>query len=273
MVLFNRQCRFDIGERGTAGVSISDLRIEFKVKKTISQDSNQAEINIHNLSDDTRRRMEKGHHGILMIGYEDSGLQKAFSGDVTSIYTHKSGTERITKIELGDGISDLQKTEVAFSYSSGTSVSKIIEDLTGAFGLPYDSFGISDKRLLNGYCLAGKGRDLLDDLTSEIGASWTIQDGIIKIIADGSSDSFLAYRLTQTTGLIDSPELITKNEGGRTEESWRISSLLLPKIEPHNTILVDSKEINNGRFRVIDLEHDGDTHGMTWETVMEVEEI
>jgi mannose-6-phosphate isomerase class I len=51
----------------------------------------------------------------------------------------------------------------------------------------------------------------------------------------------------------------------RISGGWKIKALLQPNIEPGNVIVVESDEIPAGsKFRVIEVEHIGDTHGPDW---------
>jgi hypothetical protein len=110
----------------------------------------------------------------------------------------------------------------------------------------------------------------------------------MKITPADKADTSKIILLSPETGLIGSPEKLrddsialygTQNRKketikvvGATGKKYRksvgggykIKSLLQPFVEPGSVVQVKSDTINDVQFRVVEVEHVGDTHGNDW---------
>ena len=80
----------------TRGVDLFTLAIEFSVKKSLRREPNEAEITIWNLSPENRAAiaaMESSASTILKVGYQDTGLEQIFSGDLRSSPSERDGAQ------------------------------------------------------------------------------------------------------------------------------------------------------------------------------------
>ena len=264
-------------------IQISKLRIEFAVKKTETPDSNSCTINIYNLSENTRNLIDRVDKiMILEAGYsESSGLETLFVGNISNITHSINKPNVITKVESNDGEKALQNARSALSYSGATSVKQMLKGVIRDFNIgekvKLDLIPFTDKILNNGFNFIGSTKTIMDKLTKMVGLQWSIQNNEIKVYKEDETDNFTIINLTPDTGLIGSPEKInikkSKKKGFADVNGWKVSSLLQPKIEPGGRITIESKNITGSLFKVLNVEHNGDTHGGGWQSNMEVVEV
>lgn len=274
-LFFNRAISVDIGTRGGVGIQISKLRVEFKAKKTPTPESNQAEVKIFNLSNSSLNRIKEGSVLVLKAGYEIPGEQEIFRGDISLVNSSKERENLVTKIELNDGATTLQSSEVSLSYGRNTSAKHVLQQIIKNMNIPLkkDIAQLRDKNFINGFSFAGKSKEALTEVLNELGASWSIQGGQIRIDYSDLQNTMLSYKITPHTGLLESPEQIEMQEDGKKSRVWKVKSLLLPSLEPGDAVVVESKEVDKSRFKVAVIEHNGDTHGSTWDSTLQLKEL
>src|SRR4051812_17238385 len=67
---------------GSLVLTVTDLRVQFKIKKTTKKEPNTAEITITNLNPEHRAQLQtQGGKFILLAGYESTGVEQLFVGD------------------------------------------------------------------------------------------------------------------------------------------------------------------------------------------------
>lgn len=265
------------------------LRITFDCKKSVSTDPNTATVSIFNLSETTRNNIE-AVDGVLVLkaGYEDAdGAEMVFVGNIKTARTIKTLPDIETKFEVSDGGVTLRDTKVALSYKSNTKLSQVVKDLIKAVGKPFrgdvNSLGITDKVFKTGLTYAGNARTILEQLGNENGFKFSIQDdeSVIGVVDEVTSVGG-AIVLSPDSGLVGSPEKIedtTSKEvdgdgGNKGASGWNVTSKLFSKVVPSDYIEVQSDEIQNGTFfRVVEVNHSGDTHGDKWDTKLQLEQV
>ena len=71
---FNRQVELLVGTKNNEGLKITQLKIDFEVKKTTASGTktNNAKIKVYNCNEETAQALcTAGNHCILKAGYED----------------------------------------------------------------------------------------------------------------------------------------------------------------------------------------------------------
>jgi len=281
MALFNRQISLTVGPEGSEqGIGIRGLRVNFKVKKSEKPETNNALIDIYNLSKDTREKLINiDDLVILNAGYfENVGVENVFIGNITNINHIKQGADIITKLECDDGAKVIRNTKVNLSYKEGSSAKEILNDVINLIPLAsqfVDTTDIEDVQFVNGFSFLGPFKFVLEKLSSTLNLEWSIQDNELQIIRIGGTNKKQAIHLSPRTGLIGTPERVQDLSKQKNTErpGWRINSLLFPKISIGGLVSVESQLIKKGTFfRVINVEHNGDTWGNEWNTASEVEE-
>lgn len=283
MPLFNRVASVTIGQVGEESLKLSGLRISFNIVKTEDKDPNSAEVEIYNLSEDTRNKIrDTGKFILINAGYiNGAGEEIIFAGDISFVSHEVRRPEIITKIEAQDGKKKLDSTVFETSNDSGVSARTILERILESFDLSSNirNISISDKNYANGFSFIGLSKDALTRVTEFLNLSWSIQNNEVILVPFDKSDNTRVVSLNPQTGLVGSPERLkgsTRKAKKLSEEDkpgWRFTSLLLPRVNPLNRISVSSREIpSNSIFTVFSVNHTGDTHGSDWNTVVEVRE-
>ena len=274
MAFFKRIASVTIGNPGDTGILVEDLRIRFLCKKTqSSNDPNTCMVSVYNLNPTRRNKIN--------AGYEDaSGLEEVFIGDVEEVNVRKEVPNVITEIEVSEGKKYITEDKTSLSFGAGTSVRQILEEIIGDAALSSNlkNFTFSDFTFNHGFHFAGDTKNVLDTLTQLVNISWSVQDNQIKFDKEAFLEFEATINLNTESGLIGYPERIkidkVVKKGETKLNGWRIKSLLVPKAIPGASVIVSSKEIGNDkRFKVINVEHEGDTWEGVYQTTMEVIEL
>ena len=291
MPLFNRTASVEIGAAslglGVFGpadkaIKVSNLRIMFDIKKTNKPETNTADISIYNLNQDNRENVVKTEKVLILnAGYADAtGLEKLFVGYVVNTNHAREGADIISKIQCEDGSKPLRETKINKPFTAGTGAKKIIQDIIKELPISsqnVDLTGIDDKKFVNGFAASGIFSKIMDNLVGDLNLEWSIQDNELQIIERGKTNQRTALLLSPETGLIGSPEQLQNLNEDDEEEikpGWRVKSLLFPKITIGNKIAIESRAIKkNTYFKVISVQHIGDTFGNDWNSIIDVEEL
>lgn len=264
-------------------IIIRDLRITFNVDKYDDKTPNTADIEIYNLSQNTRDKL-KDLESLLILnaGYLDGdGEELLFTGNITNISHTFPSPDVITKINANDGKKSLGTAKTTINRTGGTSAKRILEDVLNTFPLANNlrTIQVNDKNYQNGFSFAGMSKDALTKITQFLELSWSIQNNEIRIVPFDGDDNTKVVSLSPQTGMIGSPERLVAETRKSTSKSksvkpgWKIESLLSPKINPVGKIVLSSREIpENTVFTVNTVTHRGDTDGSEWTTVTEVRE-
>lgn len=268
---FDRKVELLIGQRGRTGRLITDLRVAFKVEKSLESNPNAAQIDVYNLNAESRAALEKKETLVrLKVGY-GSDVRTLFVGDVAVVTTRSSGPDVVTTIEAGDGELPFQTSTAHLSFAPGTRVGQILDSLVERFGLSrgeVKGLNVNDQ-YINGATFSGLVKDHLDTLLGKQGLRWSIQDDQLQILPVNTATSGTAVVLTPETGLIGSPHkrVVVNTEvtiqGKATDSGVQVASLLNPSIRPGGLIKVQAKYFE-GVFTVQKVIHTGDTHAGNW---------
>ena len=134
-----------------AGRVMSDLRVDFKIKKELSLKPSTFEIVIYNLSRKTINEFQqlstkKGTKGIPVAiygGYRNENKEKPpllISGDLRNVISQLAPPEWITTVTGGDGERAFQVSQIKFVYAENTNFKdiaintavKFAQDLSGS---------------------------------------------------------------------------------------------------------------------------------------------
>lgn len=258
--LFRRDWAVTIGPPGAPGRQWTGLSIEFDIDKTGSSSPNKVGLTIYNLSPDSRKFVEKRKQALIIRAGYESGMATLCSGEIDRVTHVREGGEWLTKIEAQDGMTaygNVVHEVLGPRATERDAVGKLAREL----GLTVGSIkGLSDKAYQHGRTLSGPARSELDAICRARKLRWSIQDGALVIYPIGGATDLDAVVLSPATGLIGSPE--------RTEEGYRLRSLLQGQITPGRRIRVDSDGID-GDFVAESVTHKGQSHGNDWYTDIE----
>ena len=269
------------------------LKVNFQIEKDTTKESNKARLEIYNLSDATRKKVETADNEVeIYAGYQES-VVKCFVGTVTYGYTRDVGTDCITTLDLADGTVALRDSYCSLSYAPNTSAKTIIQRIADEMGVPVvygDDVGELEN-YKNGFSFYGQAKDALTEICDALDLSWSIQNNILSVILAGGTSTNRGLVFSPQSGLIGVPERIVqaeyksnkttpkktakkkaKKEKPRKKAGWRIETLLSPSVNPADMVKVESKWVT-GWFRVEKANHQGDYNGQNWQSTMELIEV
>lgn len=241
------------------GLDLSPLRCTFSIKKTDAQTPNEAEFSIYNISKDTSHKLRKSFTKILFSAGYKVNFGVIFSGNIISFEQTKEGPDLILKIKAGDGDQAYNYTVINKTLEAGVTPDQIVKTAAGEMGVPigYKS-ELRQDALPRGKVMYGQPKDVLREQSQNQGCTWSIQDGEILMLKRTEVKEGTAILLTSETGLLGLP---SQNEDGVAAQC-----LLNPQLKIGAAVELES-EVRpdlNGQYRLISIEHKGDTHTNDW---------
>lgn len=266
--LYGRIVEVLIGPRGQNGKLFRDLRVSFKIEKSLESSPNNASIQIYNLAASSRSLVEQDGAVIqLRAGYQEN-TKILYLGDIARTTTKRSGGDIITEIEAGDGEFAYQNATANVSLGPGAKYSQVFQAIGDRLGLSQGSVKIPNPndQFQQGYSFSGAARDALDILSEKQGLEWNIQDGQLQALPAETTTDESVIVLNSGSGLVGSPFKtkilrpdLARIGKGKEESGVKVVSLLNPEIRPGRRIQVEA-EFVNGIFKVEKVTHSGDTH-------------
>lgn len=252
-------------------IVVTDLRVQFEVKKDLGRSPNSCTLTITNMSKETRSRLEsKPVYAIVRAGH-NGVLHPLFSGSATFARSNLKSPAWETKVQIADGGRAFAHAFLSRSYAPPISPRQVLADAAAAFGttLPPDMEQLDELKqaLAGGYTAHGHVRDIMTRMLTPYGLSWSVQDGRLQILRNGLPNAKSAWVINVDAGMIGSPEGSVPHKPGAPSE-LSVEVLLYPEIAPGDTIQVVSRAYNGGFFRVNDITHGGDTAGSDWKTAI-----
>jgi hypothetical protein len=260
---------------------IEQLRVSFKVTKALTKDPNTCEIKIYNLSTETRAKLPgTGAKVLLRAGYQ-STEEQIFIGDARVIESKQEGADWVTTIRCGDGERAILHARVSESFTPGTPVANAIRTLGKAAKIDIGNLdkvvaGISpSQQYTQGYAAHGNLYKELGKALQFAGYELSIQDGALLALKPGEATTEEVIELSEASGLIGSPESASgeKKEGKNKAPAkpvLKVKSLLQGQLRCGRKLSLKSIQYN-GLFRIVKVEHSGDTVGGDWYSSLELE--
>lgn len=276
-------------------LDLSAFHVRFSITQTDSGTPNSAEIKLYNLSRDLVNTLtENCEYKAISIaaGYENDNFGTIFQGDIVQYRIgRESATDTYLDILAGDYSFGYQNNFINTSIAKGTSLKTQLDTLTKATGLPLKTdervaTTITEKPALSrGKILFGFGRLPLRHLAGSLDATWSVQNGVLELISTkGYMADEEAVVLSPSTGMIGIPE--------QTVEGVTVKCLLNSRLRIGRLMQIDSGNINktqyadrtklgpaynafdidlqaplnikDGLYRMLVIEHEGDTRGGPW---------
>jgi len=255
-----------VGPAGAPGIMWSDLYIKFSVEKSKGKNPNKAKVELYNLSPASLQLLEMPNL-VLRLFAGESVPSLLFQGDIgkRGIKTVITAPDQVTTIECGDARKATREASFTRSYPAGTPHTLILADLSATLALQGVVVGYVDPTLepvtyAGGVTFCGKARTALDQLASDLGGEWSIQDGVLNLVSSGSPLPGAAVVISSLSGMRGSPE--------RTNKGISVTTKLCPQIGCGKIVSVVSKLVT-GFYRVTKVSHEGDSRGMSWDTKLE----
>lgn len=275
MKLFGRRWRVTVGtlSLGDGGGGADTLDVRFKIRRDTGAKPNKCELTIYNLTADHRNELARAHHAPVRVeaGYVD-GTSLIFAGTTRDVSSVSDGTDWTTTIEAGDGQRRFQSGRALRSFGPDARAEDVIRGLAEALDV-----GIGNARealraaaldrvgqaFPNGTVLHSGAADQLTALTRSVGLEWSIQSGVLQLLARRGALATDAVRLTPESGLIGSPEVAASGK-------VTAKSLLIPDIAPGRLVRIESEHVT-GTYRIEVAEYTGDSAPAATEWFAEIE--
>lgn len=281
---FYRTYTLKCGKIGKKGIEIGNLKnsteiclhISFSVEKANVESPNTAKVQVWNLSNESLKVLDNKDCILeLKAGY-DMENALILVGNVANVITTMTNADRMTEIEVVDGMAELRDTNISVSFNKSVNAKSIYAHIAKKMGLPIIfGKGLSFKNIPNGFSYVGKAKEALSKISKACGLSWTIQNKVIHITKKGAGIQSKGFVLSKETGLLGIPKRITLNTGAdakQTVRGWEIDYLLNGAIGINDIIKIESEKVN-GFFMIHKLTIDGDNLEGDWRCTAQVIEI
>lgn len=270
-VLYRRVAKLSIN-----AADLSDLRVAFSIKKTLTKEPNTAEIRVWNLSAESRKAIADRHLPVILsAGYAES-VGVVFRGDLRFVSHERVGPDWVTKLNCGDGEKSITGDRISRSFGPGTPASQVLLSVKAALnGVSAGNFDQAVAGITgvfeNGVALAGDAFAQAEKIARGRGFTLSVQDGALSLIPENGAEAGTATLLTPETGLVGSPEIASPEKVGAPVKV-KVKSLLQASLRPGRAVDLRSAAIA-GLFRVDAVNHQGDTHGSDWFSDVELRRL
>lgn len=244
-------------------VTKTELRVQFKVSRTISGSPNEGEVTIYNLNESHRNAVGKELERLqLEAGYQPpeggGNVSIIGAGNIRDVLHDKQGPDILTKITFGDGDKANRKGAISKTYPTGTPVPDVVQGIYEKFS-EHDiakgewKFPDDIRTLKRPYSICGSCAREMNVLGRGNNFYWSIQNETMEVIP---GDGFLpgVVLISGETGMIGAPTI--------TDNGVKVKCLLNPAIRPNRQVEVQSQvlEMNaaDGLYRVSSVDFDGD---------------
>lgn len=277
-----RKCNLIVAGASGDGLDLSPMRIVFKTKKSDAQTPNTAEIRVYNLSETTVKQIRNEFTTItLQAGYE-ANYGVIFTGNIKQVrFGRENGTDTYIDIAAGDGDDAYNFAVVNTTLAAGAKQA----DQVAAAGRALSGKGVGTgyvadtgpQALPRGKVMYGMARDYLRQSAEASSTTWSIQDGKLQLVSLTGTLPNEAVVLNSKSGLVGTPE--------QTNDGITAKCLLNPLLKIGGKVMIDEKDIqeaklpdtekdatankpatiaNDGQYRILTIEHTGDTRGNDW---------
>lgn len=303
---FGRKLSFVVGTPGSDALDLSQLRVQFIIRRGDLQTPNTLDARIFNLTDDTANRIgNEFSRVVLQAGYE-GGFGTIFEGSITQVRAGRiDQKDSYVDITAADGdemynFATISKSLEAQVAKSDNIVLGFIQSMAAAAaagtGDPVPVVGqdtidrflcykpqLDQNGSVRGRVFYGMTRDELREFARSKGLAWSIQDGKIALIPLTSFIPGPVPEISAATGMIGVPETtqnglsvrVLLNPLIKIGQAVRIRGVVnrlrfQPGLENHvQTLFVNeagAKVNKQGLYYVMAANHSGDTRGNAWYT-------
>ena len=276
----NRAYELIIGNSDSGdALQVSNLQVTFDISKTSSNKNktNGCVIEIYNLSTESLKVLDTDYPAAsFSAGYADIGIKRLFAGQVNNVSTRKSGTDRVTQIQMGSAYTDLNYTLISQVTAPGKTIQDVLEEIRKA--LPGVSRGVYNGpdlsgQLIYGYPLTGTPKEMLDEVCSKYNLDWQVDDDTLYVHNNdrANNENFeQAYVISKYTGLVENAYRVSgdrrrgKDDPAKSQSvQWKM--LLNPDINAGDIVRLEDTLII-GWYKVDSIRHYGGFRDTAWYT-------
>ena len=284
-----------------SGIDLSQLRIVFKTFALEADAPPTAIIRVYNLADATAQKVQNEfQYVILQAGYEGSQYGVIFQGSIIRVRKgRESNIDSFVEIMASQldafynyGVVSASLGREQSSWPQQTeALLKSANDHLESLNLPtLETASIKDTSALSatggvlprGKVLFGLARARLTDIAKSTNVSWSIVNGQLQFTKLDDYAPGTAVQLNWQTGVVGVPEA--------TVNGIEVTSLLNPLIQSGTQVQLNNKDVTttsnlqalgfpnytaiqlqallsaDGFYKVIVVEHEGDSRGNPWYT-------
>lgn len=254
-------------------LKVDGLRVRFDVQKALTKEPNTAEVTISNLGAESRKAIESSKGKLLTVtaGYEKTEAV-VFQGDVRFASSSREGPDWLTKIESGDGETAYAHSPVSLSFTKNTSAADVVKGVVKALGVGEGNLSsvlstLAQTSHPRGFSAHGQASNILDNLLRRQGLAYSIQNGHLQVLSPDQPIDAFAVLLTASSGLIGAPEFETPKEKNKPTVI-KLKSYLQPSIRCGGLV---TAEVGGklSQYIATKVQHQGDSHGAGWYTLVE----
>lgn len=283
----------DLSQMKFPGIDLSQMRIRFDVRQGAGMIPNHASIRVYNLSRDTVNtiRGREFNRVVLQAGHAHGSFGEIFRGEIKQYGIGKeSATDSYLDIFAADGDRGYNFGVSSFTFAAGTATVKDVIDRASAdMGMRVEyhpNLTGTDKTFGRSKTAFGMARARVQDAVRSIGATWSIQNGVVKVLPLRAYWPGEAVVITSATGMIGIPT--------QTAEGIVVKKLIDPRLRIGALVQINSEDINQivtqsgapapfpaynnnaalqaaakvnegaGLYCAYVIERTGDTHGEPW---------
>lgn len=285
---FDRQYRAVIGQRSWEGIELGSatsesgmpLHISFDIEKGNKESCNTATVKFWNLSPESIAVIKQKNAVMELCAGYGGNMPLILSGDISTSVTVPDNADRMTIIEVVDGLAAVRDSYMSVSYEKGIAGIRVMQGISDSMGLSSvisedASELLSQKIFSNGYSFVGQSKNSLQKLCDTCGCTWSIQNGILQVVKKGEAVSQNVYVLNARSGLLDIPKEITENgtesEGG-ANKGYEVRYLLNGAIGVDDLVMLESRAVS-GLFKVESVIISGDNFEGEWTCTAKLMEL
>ena len=268
---FDREIEVVIGpvKLAASAAGAEGLSFNFNISRSITIEPNTCELEIFNLSADTRNKIpqisdfvnrigkivipefRRGSSVEVLAGY-DGELTRIFKGNLRRASIQRQGPSTVLRLSSGDFGGEARVSRVNKTFAKGTSIADIAKALIktlpdlgeGNLLSQIKNFVLPSGKLTpRATTMSGNPLQELDAMIKAAGGEVSIQNGILQVTQRGEPSGTTVTVLSAATGLLGTPTV--DNLGVLTAKS-----LLQPGLSPGKLARIEGEFIT-GRFRIV----------------------
>lgn len=296
---FGRACKLLVSN-GNSALDLSEFRIQFQVHGTDLPTPNMAQIRVYNLAASTVAGIINGYNSVLLQAGYNENFNDIFKGTIVRFKRGREvNVDSYLDLIAADGDEGYNFGVISQSFAAGSHVSAQVDALAASMGLTvdpkvYDALNNPNAMpaggvLLRGKALYGMSRLNLNQIAYSCQARWSIQNGVLTFVPLTGYLSGDAVVINSQTGMIGVPEA--------TDNGITVRTLLNPLIRIGCRVRLNESDVarypglsggylqnsnggvygkgkidpffpafttTDGFYRVMAVDHDGDTRGQNW---------
>lgn len=249
------------------GFTIEKLRINFSIEYRKAATPAEGHVEVYNLTRQSRTRIATaGGRFRIQAGHAGRTLYTIGDGDVRRVSHSVMPPDVVTRIYFGGNVEDRQNAVWVQAFPGSVHTRSIVEDAVST----YDRLVLGDISAIpadsrqTDFSASGQTDSELKDFLEPIGFYFYEDKGVVNVAALGEVASAASGTISESSGMIGSPE--------HTEDGVRVRTLLSGRYSLADTLRVHStaNPLGNTLYTVESIKHVGDNWGGGFETQYEL---